>query len=167
MAFDKEKIERVILNLLSNAIKFSEENKEIHIVVEDRGKSVLILFKDQGKGISDEKIANIFELFVQIDKSFTRSHEGSGTGLAIAKSFVELHKGNISVKSVEGRGAEFKIELPVKILPESKIRYLDDEDINIMQKIEIEFSDLGELTASDGSPPYSRAFPPPWISGVS
>jgi signal transduction histidine kinase len=166
IAFDKEKMERVILNLLSNAIKFSDEGKDINIIVIDKRKSILILIKDQGEGIPDKKLSNIFDIFVQADKSFTRNHEGSGAGLAIVKSFIELHNGNISVKSKEGKGTEFEIELPAKIIPESRKRYLDDEEINIMQKIEVEFSDIYEIANNGSIPSYSREFPPPRISGV-
>lgn len=142
MAFDREKFERVILNLLSNAIKFSDENTKVNVFVIDKGQSILILVEDQGTGISDDKLVNIFNLFAQADKSFTRSQEGCGTGLAIAKLFVELHRGNISVISKEGEGSRFKIELPVRVLPQSKLGYNDDGEINLMQNIEVEFSDI-------------------------
>lgn len=166
MAFDKEKIEKVILNLLSNAIKFSEEDSQIDITVIDRGKSISILVEDQGKGIPNDKLDNIFDVFNQADKSFTRAHEGSGTGLAIVKSFVELHEGNISVESEEGKGTIFEMELPVKILSESTSRHFNDEENNIMQKIEVEFSDIYGINDIDRVPPYSRVYPPPRISGV-
>jgi signal transduction histidine kinase len=166
MAFDKEKIERVVLNLLSNAIKFSKEDSQIDITVIDRGKSISILVEDQGKGIPNDKLDNIFDVFTQADKSFTRAHEGSGTGLAIVKSFVELHEGNITVESEEGKGTIFEIELPVNILSESMSKYFNEEDNNIMQKIEIEFSDIYGINDIDRFPPYSRVYPPPRISGV-
>jgi signal transduction histidine kinase len=166
MAFDKEKIERAVLNLLSNAIKFSEEDSEIGIVVIDRGKSISIVVEDQGKGIPSDKLGDIFDIFIQADRSFTRAHEGSGTGLAIVKAFVELHEGNISAESKEGTGTRFEIELPVKILSESTTRHFKDEDNNIIQKIEVEFSDICGITDIDRFPPYSGVYPPPRISGV-
>lgn len=167
MAFDREKVERIILNLLSNAIKFSEKYKEIDIIVIDKGESILILVEDQGRGIPNEKLMKVFDVFSQADSSLTRSNEGSGTGLAVVKSFVELHKGSISVKSKEGKGTEVKIELPVRILSETRTRYFDDSEINLIQKIEIEFSDIHEINEEDNnSPPFPRAFPPPRISGV-
>lgn len=167
MAFDKEKIERAVLNLLSNAIKFSEEDSEINIIIIDRGKSISILVEDRGKGIPNDMLSNIFDIFTQADKSLTRAHEGTGTGLAIVKAFVELHEGNISVVSKEGTGTTFEIELPVKILSESNTKHFNDEDNNIIQKIEVEFSDICAITDIDRFPQYSRVYPPPRISGVS
>ncbi|MFL0245744.1 sensor histidine kinase [Candidatus Clostridium stratigraminis] len=147
MAFDKVKLEKVILNLLSNAIKYSENNKTIKIVIFDKNDSVLIKVIDQGIGIPNEKLSGIFDVFVQVDKSFNRSREGAGTGLAIAKSFVELHKGTITVLSSETQGSEFKIELPVSTIAENEMRIMDDEEGNMIHKIEIEFSDIYEITS--------------------
>ncbi len=166
MAFDKEKIERVILNLLSNAIKFSKEDSDIDIIVIDRGKSISIVVEDQGEGIPSDKLSNIFDVFIQGDRSLTRAHEGSGTGLAIVKAFVELHEGNISVESEEGTGTRFEIELPVKILSQSTRRHFIEENSNILQKIEVEFSDICGIIDIDRFPPYSRVYPPPRLSRV-
>ncbi|ERI93399.1 ATPase/histidine kinase/DNA gyrase B/HSP90 domain protein [Clostridiales bacterium oral taxon 876 str. F0540] len=146
MAFDKEKIERIILNLLSNAIKFSENNKEIDIILLDKKEKIQLLVIDQGIGIPRDKLSNLFDSFVQVDKSLTRNHEGSGTGLSVVKSFVKLHNGSVSVKSKENAGTSFMIELPSNIVPGSRASYLSDEDINIIQKIQIEFSDICEIS---------------------
>ena len=107
-------IERVMLNLLSNAIKFSKENKSIYVDVLVSDDSVEINVKDEGIGISKQNRKAIFERFVQADKSLTRENEGSGIGLSIVKSIVDLHGGYISVESKVGRGSTFKILLPHK-----------------------------------------------------
>jgi two-component system CheB/CheR fusion protein len=100
-------------NLISNAIKFTKPGGRISIYIKDKGNSVVIGVKDTGIGIPKEKQHIIFERFRQIDKSLTREHEGSGIGLSLVKSLVELHKGNISLISEPGCGSEFIIELPV------------------------------------------------------
>lgn len=149
IAFDKEKTERILLNLLSNAIKYSERGKTIEVVAIAKEESILILVKDQGIGIPKQKLESIFEPFMQVDKSFIRSQEGSGIGLAIVKSFVELQKGHISVTSKEEEGSIFEIELPADICSESITKIFDDEEANIMQKIKIEFSDISEVSDDD------------------
>ncbi|MEG1254995.1 MASE3 domain-containing protein [Clostridium sp.] len=141
--FDLDAIERVILNLISNAIKFRRENGTININIYDKGNSIIICVKDNGIGISTEQQSLIFEKFKQVDKSFTRNREGSGIGLSLVKSLVEIHKGTITLKSKEDVGSEFIIELP--ILETTKHGVENNDKIshsNIIQNINIEFSDI-------------------------
>jgi PAS domain S-box-containing protein len=141
MAFDPDKIERIILNLLSNAVKFTDYGGEIIVNIIDEDDYISISVKDTGIGIPRDKIELIFERFRQVDRTFTRNHEGSGIGLALVKSFVEMHKGTININSELGEGSEFVIKLPVRMLEESCIdeKYVDD---NIIERISIEFSDI-------------------------
>jgi signal transduction histidine kinase len=140
-AFDPDKIERIILNLLSNAVKFTDFGGEIMVSITDEDKYISISVRDTGIGIPDDKINIIFERFRQVDRTFTRNHEGTGIGLALVKSFVEMHHGMISVDSQLGEGSEFIIRLPVKRLKENSIveEFLDD---SIVERISIEFSDI-------------------------
>lgn len=144
IACDPDQVERIILNLLSNAIKFTESGGEIWVIVNDLGGKLLITVKDTGKGIPEDQLEKIFERFTQVDSSFTRSHEGSGIGLSLVKSLVELHKGTIKVKSVCGKGSEFIIELPAEVLPEQQ--EVDGKNsFTVQDKVErmhIEFSDI-------------------------
>lgn len=141
---DPDKIERIILNLLSNAIKFTRDRDKINVNIYDKKNTVLISVKDTGVGIPDDKLNTIFDRFRQVDSSFTRKREGSGIGLALVKSLVEMHEGNISVKSEYGKGSEFIIELPAKKLEGVFIE--ENKDINIgqekVERIKIEFSDI-------------------------
>ncbi|SCH18095.1 Non-motile and phage-resistance protein [uncultured Clostridium sp.] len=123
MAVDIDKIERIILNLLSNAIKFSYDKGTIltHIGIEE--DNLIFSVEDEGIGIKEESLSKIFEKFVQIDDSLTRLNEGSGIGLAIVKSFVDLHNGSIDVKSEYQKGSKFTIKLPIKKIESSKIIY--------------------------------------------
>ncbi|KZL90524.1 PAS domain-containing sensor histidine kinase [Clostridium magnum] len=145
IAHDPEKIERVILNLLSNAVKFTPCNGNIIVKVEDNTNDICIRVKDTGKGIPDNKLDSIFERFVQVDKSLTRNHEGSGIGLSIVKSLVELHSGKIIVKSKEGIGTEFVINIPCKLIEgESYAESTCNAQIgkSYIEKINMEFSDI-------------------------
>ena len=111
--FDPDKMEKVFYNLLSNAFKFTPINGEIKVVVKELKDSIVeIKIKDKGIGIPADRLANIFDRFYQVDGSQTREHEGTGIGLALAKEFIELHKGIITVNSKEGEGSEFIVQLP-------------------------------------------------------
>lgn len=112
MDMDIEKIERIILNLLSNAIKFSNENGNIYIRIMLNNDDVDIVVEDEGIGISKDDIPYIFDKFIQVDKTFNRKNEGSGIGLAIVKSFIEIHNGKIMVESQVGKGTKFIVKLP-------------------------------------------------------
>lgn len=145
MAFDHDKIERVILNLLSNAIKYTNPNGHIYVNMEDRGESVSIAVKDDGQGIPKNMINIIFERFGQANRSLSRRCEGTGIGLYLVKSFVELHGGKISVASEEGKGSEFTIVLPVELVDNE---IYEDKDFceNNVERINIEFSDVYSIS---------------------
>jgi signal transduction histidine kinase len=145
MACDIEKIERIMLNLLSNSVKFSKEGGEIYVEIHDAGTEVVISVADTGIGIMLDKLNDIFKRFVQVDKSFTRDHEGSGIGLSLVKELVEMHGGNITVKSEYGCGSKFIVTLPTKHgednTPNQSIKDMGIEDAH-NEKINIEFSDI-------------------------
>jgi len=135
-----------MLNLLSNAIKFSNDGRIINVYISDRGDNVLISVKDDGVGIKKDKQPIIFDRFRQVDKSLTRNYEGSGIGLSLVKSLVELHNGKISIQSEYGSGFEFIIEIPVKIVPESEsIRIGQMIEASNVEKINLEFADIYNL----------------------
>jgi signal transduction histidine kinase len=142
MACDTDKIERIILNLLSNAIKFTKPGDKIMVSVFDRNEKILISVKDSGIGIPKEKLDIIFERFEQVESSLSRNKYGSGIGLSLVKSFVEMQEGKIDIKSEVGIGTEFLIELPVK-LTEKNYDYKDDiNSEGRVERINIEFSDI-------------------------
>lgn len=141
---DPDAIERIILNLLSNAIKFTNCGDQITVSIYEKKRGIQISIKDTGIGIPKDKLKIIFDRFRQVDKSLTRNHEGSGIGLSLVKSLVEMHHGNIKVKSIQEKGSEFIIYLPDK----SQDLYLDagiqekPMTIDKVEKINIEFSDI-------------------------
>lgn len=142
IACDPDKIERIILNLLSNAVKFTNPGGEIMVYMYEARKNIYISVKDTGIGIPEDKLKIVFERFRQVDKSLTRKTEGSGIGLSLVMSLVKLHGGNIYLKSEYGKGSEFIIELPIRILDsEEKTNLCESVEQNI-ERINIEFSDI-------------------------
>ncbi|KMT23283.1 hybrid sensor histidine kinase/response regulator [Clostridium cylindrosporum] len=142
---DLSAIERIMLNLLSNAIKFTPGGGCIYVNVEAMDDIVKISVADTGIGISKDKADVIFERFKQVDNLLTRKHEGSGIGLSLVKSLVEMHEGRIYINSNYKNGSEFVVELPAKPIEKEKVIVSDlvnksIEDIN--QKVLMEFSDI-------------------------
>lgn len=111
---DKEKISQVIINLLSNAIRYTNNNGEIFIKLYEFEDLTKISVKDNGIGIPKESLEYIFERFYRVDKSRCRNTGGTGVGLTICKSIIDLHGGNIEVKSELNVGSEFIITIPKK-----------------------------------------------------
>ncbi|MCY6370085.1 MASE3 domain-containing sensor histidine kinase [Clostridium ganghwense] len=145
LACDRDKIERIILNLLSNAIKFTEPGGKIFVNIMNNQHSIIISVKDTGIGIPKEKQKLIFERFVQVDKSLSREQEGSGIGLSLVKSLVEMHEGQIYVNSEYKEGSEFIIKLPVNLVEEvvkKEDRNLNRDGQANINKVNIEFSDI-------------------------
>lgn len=110
---DRQKVYLIIANLISNAIKFTPENGFVLVSLGRRGGYIYLQIADTGIGISEEQHEKIFEDFYQVERTLTRRFEGIGLGLPIVKGMVEVHKGKITVESVEGRGSQFTVILPV------------------------------------------------------
>lgn len=148
MAFDSDKIERIVLNILSNAIKFTERGGSIFVNIYDLGDRIKLSVKDTGIGIPEDKLESVFGRFAQVNRPISRRGEGSGIGLALVKSLVELHGGKVYVKSKVGEGSEFIIELPVALVEENKDSELESsyKDMNskYIESVQIEFSDIYE-----------------------
>ena len=114
LVVDPTRLAQVIGNIVNNACKFTGEGGRISVIVETDGSSALIRTRDNGIGIAPEKRTMIFEMFTQIDTSLERTERGLGIGLALAKTLVELHDGEITVESDgPGRGSEFIVRLPL------------------------------------------------------
>ncbi len=111
---DEGRLQQIVWNLLSNAVKFTPRGGTITIRVARAGPVLRLMVQDTGRGIEPDYLPRVFEAFTQEDGSMTRSHEGIGLGLSIARSLVELHGGRIRAASEgAGRGATFTVELPV------------------------------------------------------
>jgi len=111
--YDRDKVEKMINNLLSNAFKFTPEGGLVNFKADVANGWLNVEVKDSGIGIPQEQQKNIFNRFYQVDDSATRSSEGSGVGLALAKELAEFHRGKLSVSSSEGIGSVFTVVIPV------------------------------------------------------
>jgi PAS domain S-box-containing protein len=111
---DRVRLTQVFMNLLNNAAKYTPNPGHIWVNVEQAGDTVVVRVKDTGIGIAAENMPHLFELFYQVDRSFTRSEGGLGLGLTLVHRLVEMHGGKIDVRS-DGinRGSEFIVHLPV------------------------------------------------------
>ena len=137
---DPINVERIMLNLLSNALKFTEEGDRIIVNLKEDNNNIKFSVKDEGIGIKNENIKQIFEEFNQIDESMVRNSEGSGLGLSIVKSLVDMHGGRIEVESEYGEGTEF-----IVILPDERINGKETQEVafnDTFDRTAIEFSDL-------------------------
>ncbi|MDT8375160.1 MAG: ATP-binding protein [Mariprofundaceae bacterium] len=107
-------IERVIFNLLNNAFKYAPEHSTVSLSAHAENDTAVIRIKDEGPGISEAHQARLFDRFYRADEARARTEGGgAGLGLAICKRIVEAHKGEISVQSKVGEGAEFFVRLPL------------------------------------------------------
>ncbi|MBE6062045.1 MAG: histidine kinase [Clostridium butyricum] len=144
-ACDQEQIERIILNLLSNSLKFTSTNGNIavNISTSEDCRYVIIRVSNDGVPIDRESAEKIFGRFTQIDNLMTRSNEGSGIGLALVKSLVEIHNGRIYVNTEVNKGTEFCIEIPIRKLRNSHHNNVMERNIiSKVQKYKVEFSDI-------------------------
>lgn len=142
-AFDQGKIERILFNLLSNAFKFTPAGGTITVALEkclrtpDPGDSALIIkITDTGIGIAPDDTEKIFDRFFQVDNAASVLNQGSGIGLSIAREFVSMHGGSITVQSTRGTGSSFIIELPILIAGD-------------MEELTIDFSDPVHMENED------------------
>ncbi|WP_042371525.1 SpoIIE family protein phosphatase [Streptacidiphilus neutrinimicus] len=108
---DRAMWERVVLNLLSNALKFTFDGT-IRVAAGSRGGQAEVTVSDTGIGVPEHEMPRLFERFHRIESARSRSHEGSGIGLALVKELVGLHGGTIAAESREGEGTAFTVRLP-------------------------------------------------------
>lgn len=123
---DKEKIARVVFNLLSNALKYTPAGGDIFVSLKDEGEKLRLDIRDTGKGIEKEEADKIFERFFQAKGAAS----GTGIGLALVKSFVELHHGQVWVESELGKGSDFIVEIPREQVDKSLVIHMDDEGVD-------------------------------------
>lgn len=111
LILDKDKIMSVLNNLVQNAIKFTPEKGLISVSISSNPENYILEVQDNGIGISDEKKQDLFEAFSSSSEG-TKKEKGTGLGLWIARVFTELHGGNISLSSKEGKGTSVNISIP-------------------------------------------------------
>ena len=121
MIADQEKISRIVFNLLSNALKYTPVGGEIFVSLKDEGANLRLDVRDTGKGISQDEADKIFERFFQAKGAAS----GTGIGLALVKSFVELHHGEARVESELGKGSDFIVVIPREQEGDSQVIHND------------------------------------------
>lgn len=121
MIADQEKISRIVFNLLSNALKYTPAGGEIFVSLKDEGANLRLDVRDTGKGISQDEADKIFERFFQAKGAAS----GTGIGLALVKSFVELHHGEARVESELGKGSDFIVVIPREQEGDSQVIHND------------------------------------------
>jgi PAS domain S-box-containing protein len=113
LSADPARLAQVISNLLDNAAKYTPEGGTVELVAECEGDEVVLRVRDTGAGLAPELLANVFDLFVQGDRSLDRGHGGLGIGLTVVRRLVELHGGRVEARSAgAGKGSEFVVRLP-------------------------------------------------------
>ena len=144
IGIDLEKYERVLLNLLSNAIKYTPSGKCIYVTVESVDDDIVIKVKDEGIGIPPEKHEVIFERFVQVESTLTRSTESTGIGLCLVKKLVQAMDGTLSLESKVGEGSTFTIKLPALTADDCNVIVTREKDTDdrLIKAVAIEFSDI-------------------------
>lgn len=142
---EPEKIERIMLNLISNSVKFTDVGGEIFVNIEVDEKWVYIRVKDSGVGIPKHLREVIFERFVQGDKSLNRQKEGSGIGLALVRSIVNHHNGEVYVEDTSEEGSTFIVKLPNVLGGYNEEIPKEAVQRNIDERIIIEFSDIYDI----------------------
>lgn len=145
MPLDTEKLDRIILNLLSNAIKFTPKGGCIYVTLKCSEHSISVSVKDTGIGIPKDKQRSIFERFTQVKNEKTKSKDGSGIGLSLVKSLVELLDGSIILKSEPNKGCEFIFTLPIKEFDKATSdveNHISQNITNNSEKLMVEFSDI-------------------------
>jgi signal transduction histidine kinase len=135
---------------MSNAVKFSKQEGKIFVKVTVENNSIDISVTDTGIGIDKSHIKNIFKKFSQVDKSLSRTKEGSGIGLKLSELLIKAHGGSISVSSIINEGSTFIVSLPcsrndnIYNLYSRKVLYFD----SLKEMTNIEFSDVDRVDIS-------------------
>jgi signal transduction histidine kinase len=110
---DHDRLTQILVNLFSNAVKFSPRGGEVRVRCESVEHLVAITIEDDGHGIAEDKLEEIFEPFVQLSSGLTRTAEGSGLGLSISRELARLMGGDVTVESTLGKGSAFTLTLPM------------------------------------------------------
>ncbi len=113
---DKFRINEVLSNLLSNAINYTDPGGEVAVWIEKNDTEIVTHIKDTGEGIPQDAISHLFTKFFRVSGKLEQGSKGTGLGLYIAKSIIEMHQGKIWVESEFGKGSTFSFSLPLKKL---------------------------------------------------
>jgi cell cycle sensor histidine kinase DivJ len=110
---DKRAVKQILINLLSNAIKFTQRGGKVSVTAEVGGADVTLTVEDTGVGIGEDDLRHVGDPFFQVRTAYDRPHDGTGLGLSIVKGLVELHGGELGIRSRVGSGTSVSVRLPV------------------------------------------------------
>ena len=110
---DKRAVKQILINLLSNAVKFTQRGGKVSVTAEIRGADVTLTVEDTGVGIGEDDLRHVGDPFFQVRTAYDRPHDGTGLGLSIVKGLVELHGGELGIRSRVGSGTAVSVRLPV------------------------------------------------------
>ena len=114
---DERAIRQVLMNLLSNALKFTGLDGRVRVSAWSNADNLVVVITDNGVGIQADDLTRVFQPFEQGENNLARAHDGTGLGLSLCKSLVELHHGTIRLDSHEGKGTTVKFQLPLSGAP--------------------------------------------------
>jgi len=143
---DPRAVKQILLNLTTNAIKFTPEGGTVRVNIIPKSAGLIISVQDSGIGISAEDIKRLAEPFIQIESDHSRKHEGTGLGLALSKSLVELHGGNFKIESTVGQGTKVTFTLPNRPTEIKKVV----QPTEVGSEISRLAQDIAEVLTDDG-----------------
>ena len=163
---DMRAVKQVLLNLITNAIKFTPEGGKVTVHSEAKSVGLVIKVIDTGIGIAAENLERLANPFEQIDSQHSRQHEGTGLGLALSKSLIELHGGNFKIESELGKGTTVIFTLPnVPIMKKAKVeeKSVTTEINELAQNIAdvLQIQALADKQATRSTMPASATITPP------
>jgi len=161
---DPRSIKQILLNLLTNAVKFTPEGGTVGVELIQKQSGIIVKVCDTGIGISQDNIDKLAKPFEQVDDKANKQNEGTGLGLALSKSFVELHGGKFKIESVIGKGTTVIFSLPNKPITPAK----EDETEDVSQEISKIQADIASILGQTESLPHQTAKPndPPPYPGL-
>ncbi len=156
---DRDIVEKILFNLLSNAIKYTPDGGEINCLMSFDHNTISIAINDTGIGISPEDISNLFNRFFEAGKKKFQRYESSGLGLAFVKELANIHQGDISVASVEGKGSTFTVTLPIMQQSIELNGIYNDEILidnhyssSLLEGVENNFNEITGVIKKNGKP---------------
>lgn len=163
---DPRMVKQILLNLMTNAIKFTPEGGAVSCEVTSNSAGLIVKISDTGIGIAQEDIDRLAKPFEQIDSQHSRKHEGTGLGLALSKSFVELHGGNFRIESVLGQGTSVIFTLPNTPTTKAATQQENSEVGNEISRLAQDIADVltgDTVTPASDTPQNIQAAPPPQL----
>ena len=134
---DPVRLEQVAVNLLNNASKYTDRGGQISVTLQREGDEAVLYVRDNGVGIAPEMLPRIFDLFTQADHSLDRAQGGLGIGLALVRSLVTMHRGQVEARSTPGKGSEFVVRLPLLLSSNEAASVHDDSEPVAAQALKV------------------------------